>query len=395
MTALALVETTVRPPRRSPALVEVAPAGYGRRSRTDRLADLAELAGFFGRLAIKEHLAPRLHVRPLVAELFLTENCNLKCISCGCWTSTTRDELRTEEWCDVIDQLAALGIRKVNFTGGEPLIRRDAVGLMAHAARAGIRELHLNTNGIRLDAPTLDRVLGAGVRSFNISVDGPDAATHDAVRGVDGAFDTTMAHLRAVVARRDALGLRVRMNFTVMRSNAHHLPAMARLAEQLGVRLYLNLASDSTFLFRHPDVATETRPDDAVLRDAVGAVRAQARTARRWLPGPTDLDYVVDHFTDRLQRDVPCAESQLKLMVHSRGEVGGCWGHDPHDDVRTRSISSVVSGEAYREEHARFYRKDCVGCGSNYSLNLRWRPRRIVRDATWRLRDRALPGRDR
>ena len=48
------------------------------------VGDKLRLAGFFGRLAVKEHLAPRLHVRPLVAELFLTDNCNLKCVSCAC-----------------------------------------------------------------------------------------------------------------------------------------------------------------------------------------------------------------------------------------------------------------------------------------------------------------------
>ena len=44
-------------------------------------ADKVRLARFFAQLAVKEHLAPGLRVRPLVAELFLTDNCNLKCVS--------------------------------------------------------------------------------------------------------------------------------------------------------------------------------------------------------------------------------------------------------------------------------------------------------------------------
>src|SRR3954452_12768764 len=151
------------------------------------VGDRLRLAGFFGRLAVKEHLAPRLHVRPLVAELFLTDNCNLKCVSCACWRTVTRAELDGAEWRDVIDQIAALGILKANFTGGEPLLRRDAPDLMAYAHQAGIRSLHLNTNAILLDDRRLGAVLDAGVRSFNISVDGPDAAQHDRVRGKAGA----------------------------------------------------------------------------------------------------------------------------------------------------------------------------------------------------------------
>lgn len=377
--------------RPSARLAETAPEGFDSARVSDRLRRGAQLAAFFGRLAVKEHLAPRLHVRPLVAELFLTENCNLRCRSCGCWTTTTRGELRTEEWCDVLDQLADLKILKVNFTGGEPLLRRDAVGLMAYATRRGIREVHLNTNAIHLDETMLRRVLDAGVRSFNISVDGPDAATHDDVRGVEGAFDTTMRHLRGVLAARDRYRLAVRMNFTVMRTNAVHLPAMARLAQDLRMRLYLNLASDSTFLFRTDEVTEQTRVDLSELHDALAQLAAIARRDRRWLPSAADLRYIPGHFEDRLQARLPCAESQLKLMIHSQGQVGGCWGHDPTESVRERSLRSIIDSAGYRDEHERFFRKECVGCGSNYSLNLRWRPASLLHNAVEILR--AGPGR--
>jgi hypothetical protein len=54
--------------------------------------------------------------------------------------------------------------------------------------------------------------------------------------------------------------------------------------------------------------------------------------------------------------------------------------------VRERSLRDIVDGTAYRIEHARLFRKDCVGCGSNYSLNLRWRPRTYLQDLSWRMR---------
>jgi MoaA/NifB/PqqE/SkfB family radical SAM enzyme len=193
-----------------------------------RPRDAVRLGPFFGRLAIKEHVKPDLHVRPLVAELFLTDNCNLRCVSCACWRTRTVDELTTDEWKDVLDQLAALRLHKVNFTGGEPLLRRDAVEIMAYATAAGIGHLHLNTNAILLRPAMLDRVLEAGVRSFNVSVDGPEKV-HDRIRGRRGAFDRTRAHLEHLVAQRDGRHLKVRMNFTVMRDNVAVLPDIASL----------------------------------------------------------------------------------------------------------------------------------------------------------------------
>ena len=167
-----------------------------------RTTEQARLARFFIQLGVKRWVSPNIHVRPLVAELFLTENCNLRCISCACWLENTKGELTAKEWKDVIDQLVRLRIVKANFTGGEPLIRPDALEIMTYAHAAGIRHMHLNTNGIRLTPDVLEEVLAAGVRSFNISVDGPDKRIHDHVRGRAGAFDTTISHLRHLITQR-------------------------------------------------------------------------------------------------------------------------------------------------------------------------------------------------
>ena len=361
------------------------PDGWRRRIR-----DRARLAAFFARLAVKEHVAPGLDVRPLVAELFVTENCNLKCISCNCWRETTRDELSTDEWFAVIDQLGAEGIIKANFTGGEPLLRADTPLLMRRAVEAGITDLHLNTNAILLDERRRTAVLDAGVRSFNVSVDGATAEMHDRLRGQDGAFETTVARIRDLVEVRDRLGLRIRLNFTVMRDNVRHVPDIARLATELRVHLYLNLATDTTFLFRAPGVDDLSSVDEAELRTAMASLEQIARQDRRWLPRYSDLRYVRRHFTERIQRELPCAESQLKLMVHSRGEIGGCWAEDPHDNVRDIGVADVLESRGYRDEHEQFFRKDCVGCGSNYSLNLRWRPSSYWNDLLWRTGRRTL-----
>jgi MoaA/NifB/PqqE/SkfB family radical SAM enzyme len=348
-----------------------------------RPGEALRLARFFGALAVKERLAPRLHVRPLVAELFLTENCNLRCVSCNCWRETTRGELSTGEWKDVIAQLAELRMHKLNFTGGEPLIRPDAVELIRFARDRGIRHLHLNTNGIRLTPAVRGELLEAGVRSFNVSVDGPNALVHDRIRGRLGAFHTTVEHLRGLLAERQRHKLKVRMNFTVMRDNLRSLPGIAALAQELDVSLYLNLATDRTFLFRAEEVAGQAAVPLDALDEVMGELEAILRADRRRLPRYSDLRYIRGHFTDLVQRDLPCAESQLKLLIHARGEIGGCWGHDPAFSVRERRVAEVIDSAHYRAQHARLFRKDCVGCGSNYSLNLRWRPSSYLADALW------------
>ncbi len=352
--------------------------------------DRAKIAGFVARLAVKEHVRPDLHVGPMVAELFLTDNCNLKCTSCACWRTVTRDELTTSEWEDVLSQLAPAGVVKANFTGGEPLLRKDAAHLMAYAHSHGVRRLHLNTNAILLNDDRRTAVLEAGVRSFNISVDGPTAQTHEAVRGVARSFDRTMAHLQELLALRRRYRLRVRLNFTVMRTTVATLPDMMRFAQQTGVPLYLNLATDHTFLFRDEQVSAEAQVDRSAIDAALDQVEALLRADAHGLPSYTELNYIRRHFGELRQENLPCAESQLKLMIHSRGEIGGCWGHDGHDNIRTTSVKDVIASPAYRREHEKFFRKECVGCGSNYSLNLSLRPRTHLENTLWRAGRRSL-----
>ncbi len=329
-------------------------------------------------------------MKPLVAELFLTDNCNLKCVSCACWRKVTREELDTNEWLDVISQLARAGIVKANFTGGEPLLRQDAPTLIAHAYDQGIKSLHLNTNAILLDERRRRGVLEAGVRSFNISVDGPTAEIHDHIRGVNGAYDKTLTHLRQLLALRDSLRLRVRMNFTVMRSNVAELPNVMKLAQELRVQLYLNLATDRTFLFRDGQVSFESRVSGDDINKVMSQLEDIVRLDRRFVPRYSELAYIPKHFNDVVQPSLPCAESQAKFMVHSTGGIGGCWGHDAVNNVRDTSIADVLNSAHYRDEHEKFFRKECVGCGSNYALNLARRPSSYIEDLLWRTGRRSL-----
>ncbi len=290
----------------------------------------------------------------------------------------------------MVDQLADLGIIKLNITGGEPLLRADTPTVIAHARHAGIANIHLNTTAVLLDDRRRRAVLDAGVTSFNLSLDGPDATTHEGVRGVEGSFDRTVAHLERLLGERAARRLRVRVNFTVMRSNLGSLPLMVRRAQEWQVPLSLNLTSDTTFLFRHEQVTIERRLSTTDLDGVLGQVQEMLRADRRHVPRYSEWRYLRRYFTEPTPRTPPCAESQLKLMVHSTGEVGGCWGHDATHNVRDRPIASIVDAPDYREEHQRLYRKDCVGCGSNYALNLRWRPSTYVQDLLWRLGRRSI-----
>ncbi len=159
----------------------------------------------------------------------LTAACNLRCVYCmpEHMTFRPRDELLSDdELRRLITLFAALGFRKIRFTGGEPTLRTGLVELVRHATGTpGITAVGLTTNGVLLDqlaGPLYD----AGLRSVNISIDSLDA---DKFRRL-----TRWGNLRDVQAGLAAAaqaGLRVKLNAVVCRgvNDGEDVVELARL----------------------------------------------------------------------------------------------------------------------------------------------------------------------
>lgn len=105
----------------------------------------------------------------------VTELCNLRCRYCmpeeGVCKKRHEDMLREDEIIQAVEAAASLGITKLRFTGGEPLVKKNILSICSRAAAVeGIREVCVTTNGILL--PELAAPLkAAGVRRLNISLD--------------------------------------------------------------------------------------------------------------------------------------------------------------------------------------------------------------------------------
>ncbi len=108
----------------------------------------------------------------------VTDRCDLHCIYClppeGVTHFSREKILRFEEIERIVRVLVDLGVRKVRFTGGEPLLRKDLPALIERIDRiGGLAPLSMTTNATRLEA--LARPLfHAGLRSVNISIDSLD-----------------------------------------------------------------------------------------------------------------------------------------------------------------------------------------------------------------------------
>ena len=176
-------------------------------------------------------MAESLDYKPRLVFWEVTKGCNLRCIHCRATANelSSNYDLPTTKALNLIKQVSQSFQPILVLSGGEPLYREDIFDLAAYANSLGMR-VALATNGTLVSEPVARRIVDSGVRRVSISLDGADAATHDAFRGIPGAFDAALRgfeHLRA-------LGMSLQVNMTIARHNAHQLPAVLELARRIG-----------------------------------------------------------------------------------------------------------------------------------------------------------------
>ena len=170
---------------------------------------------------------------PICLTWELTYACNLECVHCLS-SSGQRDpgELTTTEAKAVLDELRDLQVFYINIGGGEPMIRRDFFELVEYATTQGIG-VKFSTNGAFIDADKARRLTEIDYLDIQISLDGIDAATNDAVRG-PGSFATALAAMRHLS---DANFGPFKISVVVTRHNIDQLDEFKRLAANHGAQL--------------------------------------------------------------------------------------------------------------------------------------------------------------
>ena len=172
---------------------------------------------------------------PRVIAWEVTRRCPLHCRHCraGAANVPYERELSTDECLKVIDSLVADAPQTpppmIIWTGGEPMLRPDILTLVAHATSCGIRSV-MAPCGLLVTEARLRALKEAGVMACSFSLDGPDAPSHDAVRGVPGAYDNVTRAMRIA----QDLGMAFQVNTTVSTLNVDRLDEIYARALELG-----------------------------------------------------------------------------------------------------------------------------------------------------------------
>lgn len=161
----------------------------------------------------------------------ITDRCNLRCLYCmpenGIDLCRHDEVLRYEEFIRLCRIFAGLGIKKIKITGGEALVRKDALHLMeAIKAIEGIDQVTLTTNGILLEE-YVDGLVRIGIDGINISLDSLDSSEYRKITRV-GDVEKVKAGLKKALQYPQ---LKLKINCVPFDGDKQNILDLAALAE--------------------------------------------------------------------------------------------------------------------------------------------------------------------
>lgn len=170
--------------------------------------------------------------QPITCVWEVTMGCNMRCGHCGSsCENPLPDELTTEEALDLCGQMAAIGLKWITLSGGEPLTRKDTPELVKRLSEKGV-SVNIITNGWLLKPKLAKTLKESGVSTVAISIDGTEEI-HDRIRKV-GAF----SHAKAAFAALKEQGINTGAVTTITKQNIDILGELKEELIAMGVKTW-------------------------------------------------------------------------------------------------------------------------------------------------------------
>ena len=324
---------------------------------------------------------PPLALRPAPHYLFIetTTACNLRCRQCHMWMSEEPPgTLTTEDKVALVDQFggwAEHGV--VVITGGEPFLKTEEVMAISRRARSYGLSVAVNTNGTLIPESLYADLLTEGPHYLVVSLDAPDAATHDWIRGRAGTYNAVVQTVQGLLAarkeRHPTSDVRVLVNGILCAETLPGALALVEFVRALGAdgvmfqalaRTFMNRAQGDPFFDQH-------RPRDLAIVDRVLDELIALRRSDRFLNTEVrDLEWMKLYFRDPDFISEPvCGSAHRNMMINMFGEQQLCFAMKGLlDGKHLGSVRSVALRQAWESPQAAQARSVMDACRKNCGM---------------------------
>lgn len=158
----------------------------------------------------------------------LTYRCNLQCPYCYVGSDRNKNELSTQEWFEVINQIPFYAF--ITLVGGEPLIRQDFIPILEKACKKTFGKVNVVSNGILINEDIIQAFIKTKMLLLSISLDGY-GENHDSNRGQSGIFDKIINNLDSLNSHKKRPMVDIKT--IVLENNLDDLPKLYKLCADM------------------------------------------------------------------------------------------------------------------------------------------------------------------
>jgi pyrroloquinoline quinone biosynthesis protein E len=248
----------------------------------------------------------------LLAEV--TYRCPLACAYCSNPLNLAdySDELTTAEWRRVLGEAGELGVLQCHLSGGEPLLRRDLVQIVADAHDLGLYT-NLVTSAVGLSRPRAEQLRAAGLDHVQISIQADEPSASDRIAGIP-SFRRKIEAMALV----KELGWPLTVNVVLHRQNIDRVADLLALAEEVGAdRVELANTQYYGWAWRNRDALLPSRAQ-------LDAAEVVVRAARERLADRMEVIYVIPDYYSRYPKPCMGGWAARQLTVTPNGDVLPC-----------------------------------------------------------------------
>lgn len=158
----------------------------------------------------------------------LTYRCNLQCPYCYVGEERNKEELTTDEWFKIIDQIPFYSF--VTLVGGEPLIRKDFIDILMRTAKKTFGKLNVVSNGVLMNDEIIDAFIKSKMMLLSVSLDGY-GKNHDKNRAKDGIFEKIISNFDNLNTRKSRPLVDIKT--IVLENNLDDLVKLYKLCDEM------------------------------------------------------------------------------------------------------------------------------------------------------------------
>ncbi len=281
----------------------------------------------------------------LSVSFLVTSRCNFRCKYCNSYNQKER-EMTTEQALKMIDELADIGVKRMGFTGGEPLLRNDIGKLIDEASKRGMKTT-LFSNGSLVkskikELKNLDLLL--------LSLDGPKEI-QDNIR-MKGAYDAAMEALE--IAREK--NIKVWSNTVITKHSVNHIDFVLEKAKELGFSSMFMPVFEYSLTAGKEEIQ-RLSPDKKVFTQAIRKLIDYKKKGYPIINSKSYFEFLIDYWPNKYYKK--CYAGKFFCAINSDGRVAPC--HYLINSGKWPNGLEIGFKEAIRKATIR----GCAGCYGN------------------------------